>query len=76
MEKFKRKWNLNSLKAHGENLHSDQEVVEESLRPLFYLIAQYIRKDLINANYCGIFYNLSPDSTVTTARPLDRRKIE
>eukprot|EP00171_Calliarthron_tuberculosum_P002433 IDg2433t1 len=76
MANFKRRWNLKSLKAHGESGDADQGAVQASLGPLCDRIAQYSHKDVFNADECGLFYKLAPDSTVATARPLGRKKMK
>ncbi|XP_046395439.1 tigger transposable element-derived protein 6-like [Ischnura elegans] len=66
LSRFKRRWNLTTLRVCGEEAAVDVAVVEEWKKNLPSLVAGYDPKDIFNADESGFFYNLLPDSTLAT----------
>ena len=64
--KFKKRWNLRIIKSHGESGDADMVAVAQELPDIQNVIEKYDRKDISNANECGLFYKLAPDTTVAT----------
>lgn len=74
--KFKKVWNLRILKSRGESGDADMVAEAQELLTIQNVIRKYERKHIFNADECGLFYKLAPDTTVTTKGLAGRKKMK
>jgi hypothetical protein len=65
LHRFKKRWNVSSLKICGEEVAVSPDVVDSWNKRLSILIGEgYSLKDIFNADEAGFFHNLLPNRTL------------
>lgn len=76
LDKFKHRWNLRVFKSHGESGDADADAVAREMPRLRGIVAEYAKKDVFNADECGLFYRMAPDKTIALERLPGRKKAK
>lgn len=75
LTRFQKRWNLKSIKSHGESGDADQAAIDRQMPLLRSTIQFYKHCDVFNADEFGHFYRMAPDRTIASER-LPGRKCE
>lgn len=73
---FKRRHRIKAFKLHGESADVNEDAVHEALPGLVLLTAQYAPQDIFNADETGVFFSMSPRSTIARKRIKGRKKAK
>ena len=75
LTRFQKRWNLKSLKSHGESGDADQAAIDHQMPLLRSTLQLHKHCDIFNADEFGHFYRMAPDRTIASEK-LPGRKCE
>lgn len=64
LEKFKKRWKLNSYKLHGDAGDVDKVGDDNALEIICSTITNYALKDVLHCDESGLLYQMAPDRTI------------